>query len=172
MIMKRLSFAVILALASGSMAYSSVGTSMVSDSETTSTTETVANDYVDFFFNGLSFKIPQGMPVNMEGNEALVKSVDGSFGLSFKMEKDAKATPTGAYELCKRVVTDLHLQEAKLSKVNINGLEGACVEGKIEGMRVAVEVLDAGKRYLKAIAIFDDSHADAAKEALTAIKKN
>lgn len=137
-----------------------------------SAAENVTNDYVDFFFNGFTMKVPQGMPVNMEGNEALVKSPDGTFGLSLKIEKDAKATAVGAYELCKRVVTDLHLQEAKLTKVSVNGMEGACVEGKLEGMGVGVEILDAGKRYLKAIAIYNDTHADDAKTALMSIKKD
>lgn len=158
-----------LLLAAGGM---TAGVHAQTTDEVIAETLTSANDYVDFFFNGYTFKVPQGMPVNMEGNEAVVKSPDGSFGLSVKIEKDSKASANGAYEICKRVVTDLHLQEAKLTKVSVNGLEGACVEGKLEGMHVGVEVLDGGKRYIKAIAIYDASHLDAAKQTLMSVKKD
>lgn len=168
--MKRTAFILALLLAAGGATASAQ--QPISKTVVTMDTPTPSLDYVDFFFNGYTIKVPQGMPVNMDGNEAVVKSADGTFGLSIKIEKDAKASANGAYELCKRVVTDLHLQEAKLTKVNINGLEGACVEGNLEGMHVGVEVLDGGKRYIKAIAIFDASHTDAAKQALMSIRKD
>lgn len=135
-------------------------------------TENPANNYVDFFFNGFTFKIPQGMPVNMEGTEATIKNTNGTFGVSIKSEKDANASAQGAYGICQRAVTDLHLIEAKLTKVNINGLEGAVVEGKLEGTNVAIEVLNGGKKYLKTIIIYDDSNLSQAKTILTSIKKD
>lgn len=136
------------------------------------TTAEAATEYVDFFFNGLSLKVPQGAPISMEGNEAVLKTPDGSFGFSLKTEKDKKASATGAYELCKRVVTDLHIQQAQLTKVNINGLEGACVDGTLEGVHVAVTVLADGHRYVKLVVICAPSHASWARTVIQSVRKN
>lgn len=133
--------------------------------------ESVSQDYVDFFFNGFVFKIPQNVSVNMEGQEATIKSNDGTFGVSIKTEKDSKATAQGAYEICQRSASELHLKQPKLTKISINGLEGASVEGELEGMNVAVEVLDAGKRYLKVIVLYTDAHVQDAKTVLTSAVK-
>lgn len=139
--------------------------------ETESVTSVSTSEYVDLFFNGFTMQIPQGLPVNMEGNNATMKNPDGSFGLSLDIEKNKDARPQGAYEITQRLVTDLHIQGAKLSKVKVNGMEGAVLEGKIEGANVAVEVLDAGKKYVKLVAIYTDARAADAKKALLSIRK-
>ena len=162
--MKKVILAIALALICGSFA------SMAQDSNV-GVAQTTSNDYVDFFFNGYNFKIPQGLPVNMENNEATVRNSDGTFGISIKSEKDTKASAAGAYEICKRTVTDLHLGDAKLSKVNIYGLEGARVTGNLEGMHVAVEILDTGKRYMKIVTIYTDAHTADAETLLSEITK-
>lgn len=129
----------------------------VSEEETVAATadggEDADTDFVELYYNGVTLKVPQGAPVDMNSKEAVLKTADGSFGLSLKVEKEPKSSPQGAYEICQRLVTDLNLRQSQLSKVSINGLQGACVDGSLEGSHVAVLVLDAGKRYVKLVVI-------------------
>lgn len=167
--MKHLLIAISLLLTSASAGLSAHASEMPQMSNQETAID--GSHYTDLFVSGYVFKVPKGVPADVSKNEVVMKNSDGTFGLSIRMKKNDKASANGAYDICKQAAKELHIEGATVSKVRINGLEGATVEGQIEGMNVAVEVLNLGGRYLQATSIYTDAHAEEAKTILTSVRK-
>lgn len=104
-------------------------------------------------YEGFELLVPAEAEMHDTGKSAIVKCPDGTFGLSLQVTKDKKAGTEAAVQLCRRMVTDLKISGATLSRVTMHGLSGARVRGTAEGAPITVLVLDGGKRFFQAVAI-------------------
>lgn len=111
-------------------------------------------------YKGFSMLIPSGSDVNLTDKEAIVKYTDGTYGMSVKVESDKDASASAAVQICRRLVNDLDVRGAKVSRVLIHGMSGGRLEGYVEGAPINVVVLDAGKKYLKLVIINTPNRSD------------
>lgn len=156
------------------MAFASIAPMSVAASGASTTASEKQNSelmFSEFSFGGVSLLVPENMSVSMDSQHAIIKKADGKFGVSIEIEKDKNASSQGSYEVCQRLVTAMHIEGAMLSRVKVGGMEGAIMEGKLDGANVAVEVLNGGKKYIKVVAIYADEYADVAKTVLQSIRK-
>ncbi|MCM1005524.1 MAG: hypothetical protein NC402_04430 [Prevotella sp.] len=120
----------------------------------------VEGSFFKFEYQGFSMMIPANNEVEMSAKEAVVKSPDGTFGMSVKVEKDKSASANTAVEMCRRMVNELDVKGAKVSRVIIHGMQGGKLEGITEGIPVTVLILNAGGKYFKMVIINTPDHAD------------
>ena len=93
----------------------------------------VAGTFSRFNYDGFTMLVPSGTLISKSDQEAVVKAADGTFGLSLKVEKDAAASPEAALQLCSRLVSDLRIKGARVTRVSIHGMAGGRVQGTVEG---------------------------------------
>lgn len=125
----------------------------VSVSEENVAVTPVEGSFSQLDYKGFSMLIPSNSQVNMTDNETIVKQPDGTYGMSVKVEIDKGASPTAAVQICRRLVNDLDVRGAKVSRVLVHGMTGGRLEGYAEGAPINVLVLDAGGKYLKLVII-------------------
>lgn len=126
-------------------------------------------DYADFNYQGFNIKVPAGCKIEMTSKEALLKSDDKTFGLSMKVEKDAKASGESAVQMCNRMIADLDIKGAQLNRLTNHGMNGARVQGTIEGAYINVVILDAGGKYVKLVIISAPEKASLAETIIDSI---
>lgn len=129
----------------------------VTQSETVTPVE---GNFSKFEYQGFSMMVPASSQIDMTAKEAIVKTNDGTFGMSVKVEKDKDAKTDAAVEMCRRMATDLDVKGARVTKVMIHGLQGGKLEGTTEGAPISVLILNAGGKYLKMVVINTPDHAD------------
>lgn len=122
-------------------------------------------------FEGFTMLIPSQSLVSETEKEAIVKMADGTYGMSVKIEEDRSASASAAVQICNRLVNDLDVKRAKVTRVIIHGMQGGRLEGTAEGAPVNVLVLDAGKKYLKLVIINTPAHADWANITIDSVNK-
>lgn len=127
--------------------------------EVTEQSQAECLDFQEFEYQGFKMNIPINSEVSMTTKEAIVKCKDGTFGMSLKIEKDKGATPNAAYEMCKRMVTELDVKDSKITKVMVHGMQGAKLEGVTEGAPVSVLILATKDKYVKMVIICTPEHA-------------
>lgn len=120
----------------------------------------VEGSFSRFDYQGFSMMIPSGSSVDMTSKEAIVKSNDGTFGMSVKVEKDKDASATAAVEMCRRMVSELDVRGAKVSRVMVHGMQGGRLEGMAEGAPMSVLILKSDDCYFKIVFINTPERAD------------
>lgn len=131
----------------------------------------VEGGFSRFEYQGFSFMVPSGATISEKDKEALVKCADGTFGMSVKVEKDKKASAQSAVEMCRRMVTELDVRGAKITKMLIHGMQGAKLEGMTEGIPVSVLILAVDGQYVKTVIINTPAHTDWVNIALDSITR-
>ncbi|MCM1320331.1 MAG: hypothetical protein NC217_08135 [Muribaculaceae bacterium] len=160
------------ALTMAVIALSPIGTAAQQPTETVIESVTpVEGNFSKFEYQGFSMMIPANNEIEMTTKEAIVKCIDGTFGMSVKVEKDSKASAAAAVQMCQRMVTDLDVKNAKVSRVIIHGMQGGRLEGVTEGAPINVVILDTGKQYLKMVIINTPDHADWVNITIDSINK-
>lgn len=124
----------------------------------TSETFTSQDSFTRFDYQGYTMSVPAGVQIDITGKEAILKSDDGTFGMSLKVEADKGASQSKALEMCRRMVTDLDVKNAQISRVSIHGLNGARLEGITEGAPISMLILAAHHQYLKMVIINTPEH--------------
>lgn len=109
--------------------------------------------FTKYDYQGYSFMIPAGSRVRATDAEAVIRTEDGTFGMSVKVESDRKASAGAAVELCRRMVRELDVKGAKVTRVLVHGLQGAKLEGQTEGLPITVFILAHDGRYVKMVLI-------------------
>lgn len=109
--------------------------------------------FTKYDYQGYSFMIPAESLVRATDTEAVIRTPDGTFGMSVKVERDRKAAPGAAVELCRRMVRELDVKGAKVTRVLVHGLQGAKLEGVTEGLPITVLILAHEGRYVKMVLI-------------------
>lgn len=131
----------------------------------------VEGNFSEFEYQGFTMLIPSNSTVDSTTKEAIVKCPDGTFGMSVKVEADKSASATSAVQLCRRMVTDLDVKNATISRVMIHGMKGGRLQGITEGAPINVVILDTGKKYLKMVIINTPDHADWVNITIDSINK-
>lgn len=120
----------------------------------------VEGSFSKFEYQGFSLMVPSASTVDMTTKEAVIKCNDGSFGMSIKVEKDKGASANAATEMCRRMVSELDVKGARITKMLIHGMQGAKLEGVTEGAPITVLILAVDKKYVKIVVINTPDHAD------------
>ena len=131
----------------------------------------VAGTFSRFNYDGFTMLVPSGTLISKSDQEAVVKAADGTFGLSLKVEKDAAASPEAALQLCSRLVSDLRIKGARVTRVSIHGMAGGRVQGTVEGAPISVVVLDGSGKYVKLVVINMPDRADWADMAIDSLSR-
>ncbi len=96
--------------------------------------------YIPLSYNGFNFDIPAGSIVE-KGSTILVKYPDGSFGLSISNVESEGGGQQAAFLTCRRLATQLKLEDASVRKETIGGVDGAVAKGRLEDRDVTVIIL-------------------------------
>lgn len=96
--------------------------------------------YIPLSYNGFNFDIPAGSIVE-KGSTILVKYPDGSFGLSISNVESEGGGQQAAFLTCRRLATQLKLEDANVRKETIAGVNGAIARGMLEDREVTVIIL-------------------------------
>lgn len=96
--------------------------------------------YISLDYAGFEFEVPAGSIVE-KGSNMLVKYPDGSFGVSMSNVEKRGANQKIAYEVCRRLATQMHLPNPVVQKVKYGKCGGAKASGELEGQKVTVLVL-------------------------------
>lgn len=106
-----------------------------------------------FEYEGFTLSIPTEAVVTQKEGTAIVKAADGTFGMSIEVKADKKAREEAAVQICRRMVSELGISDARLQRVMVHGLKGARVMGRSQGAPITVLVLDGGKKYLQIVVL-------------------
>lgn len=131
----------------------------------------IKDRFSNFEYQGFTLMVPSDNEIHVTDKEAVVKCTDGTYGLSVKVEKDRGATANAAVEMCRRMVTELDVKNAKISRVIIHGMQGGKLEGVTEGAPITVLILDAGSKYFKLVIINTPNHADWVNITIDSVNK-
>ena len=97
------------------------------------------NWFINMDYAGFNFELPAGTVVQ-KGSSLIAKYPDGSFGVS--MSNIAKPSRQKyAYEICRRNVEEMKLENASVEKVKYGKCAGAKASGTLEGSKVTILVL-------------------------------
>ncbi len=128
--------------------------------------------YSQFHFNKFVIDVPSTQTVDIENNEAIVKTPDGQFGFSLKIEKANRTSIEGALEICQLVTKELKMNNADIKAVTINGLNGARVKATMDDALLNIVVLtDGGKRYVKLVVVSTPEQAAKADHVINSLKQ-
>ena len=116
--------------------------------------------FKSFEYQGFTMQVPANCEANISKKEAVLKCIDGTFGMSIKVEKDKNASPNAAVEMCRRMVRELDVKNSKITKVMIHGMQVGKLEGTTEGAPISVLILAVKGKYLKMVIINTPEHAD------------
>lgn len=122
-------------------------------------------DYADF-----EFELPSGLLVD-KGPRFLAKSQDGSFGVSMTNEHREGVNQKIAYEIARRMATELNVTDAKVNKVKYGKCSGACATGSLEGSDVTLLVLPYGDEQVTAVILSAPSHRNWTDHFLQTLKR-
>lgn len=127
---------------------------------------------VNIVFDKYMLTAPSNLSITGDNNSPAViyKTNDGSLGISVQVDLDKKVGEKGALKLCKSMANGFKMNDAKSSKVNIHGMHGATVSGKLEGRAITIAVLADGNRYIKVVVISTPSLAAEAREIVYSIR--
>lgn len=96
--------------------------------------------YVNMDYAGFEFELPAGIVVD-KGSSLVAKYPDGTFGVSMSNETEHGTNQKIAFELCRRLATELKLPNPKVNKVCFGRSNGAKATGMLEGTEVTILVL-------------------------------
>ena len=96
--------------------------------------------FIPLSYNGFNFDIPAGSIVE-KGSTILVKYPDGSFGLSITNVESEGGGQQGAFLTCRKLASQLKLENQVVKKETIGGVDGAIAKGTLEGREVTVIIL-------------------------------
>jgi hypothetical protein len=118
------------------------------------------DSFTKFEYQGFVFAIPASVRMNETSKEAIGKCEDGTFGMSIKVEKDKAASGNAAVEMCRRMVTELSVADARVTKLLVHGMVGAKMEGNVEGSPLTMLILAADGKFVKVVIINTPQRAD------------
>ena len=96
--------------------------------------------YVNMDYADYEFELPAGVVVD-KGSSLIAKYPDGTFGLSMSNESEKGSNQKIAFEICRRMSTELKLQDTHVDKVKYGKCNGAKATGSMEGRNVTILVL-------------------------------
>lgn len=96
--------------------------------------------YVNMDYAGYEFELPAGVVVD-KGSSLVSKYPDGTFGLSMSNESGKGSNQKIAFEICRRMATELDLQDTHVDKVKYGKCNGAKATGGMESRDVTILVL-------------------------------
>ena len=108
--------------------------------------------------DGVSFEAPDSC-IELHGNGLTVKYPDGTFGVSLSTEPRRGSDQKRCLQLCKSLAAKMHIKDAEVKKVKINGKNGAVASGFLESQRVSIAILPDGNKELTCIVMNDPSRA-------------
>lgn len=121
-------------------------------------------------FKGFEIKVPADALVE-EDDRLVVKLSDGTLGASLSVAS-AKGSDR---KRCLRMVSDLasrlHIRDAKVRKVKVNGMQGAIASGILESQQVSVLMLPSKGKELTCIIMNDASRASMAERMIGSLSR-
>lgn len=133
---------------------------MPQDSQDSSFITPIQGSFSKFEYQGFTMLIPAPSDTRTTPDEAIIKTPDGTLGMSLKIESDRGATPEAALQMCRRMATELHVKGATVSHLSIHGLRGARLQGTTEGLPITVLILADKGKYLKLVIIHTPEQSD------------
>lgn len=153
MIQKKVMAALALAMMSGMVSHAqeikeSAGPDLTGDMTTAPAVhreDVVGKDgqaewYINMDYAGYEFELPAGIMVD-KGSSFVAKYPDGSFGLSMSNESEKGTNQKIAFEICRRMATELKIPNPHVDKVKYGKCNGAKATGELEGSKVTILVL-------------------------------
>lgn len=126
-------------------------------SQETSTTDTPW--FLSLDYAGFGFEIPAGSIVE-KGSTLMARYPDGSFGVSMSNQEVRGSDQRRAFELCRMLATQMHLDNPEVKKVTIGGVKGAKAVGGLEGRTVTVLILPTNDQELTTVIMASDNRQD------------
>ena len=120
-------------------------------------------------YDGYEFEVPAGCSVT-KGPKLLVKSNDGTFGVSMT-SKDDYIDQKVALETCKRLAYYNRLEKPFFAKANFGKAKGAKATGISDGMLVTIVVLPGDGRETTVVMLADPSRKDWSDRFISSLKK-
>lgn len=101
---------------------------------------TATDWFVTIDYNGYEFEIPAGCLVE-KGPTVVAKYPDGTFGVSMSNVESIGTSQRNCIEVCKRLVKQLKLKDAKIENKKVGKVEGAKATGEFDGTLVTILIL-------------------------------
>ena len=108
----------------------------------------IQGNFSKFEYKGYRMLIPSPAETRATEQEAVIKTADGTLGMSLKIESDKGASADAAIQMCRRMAGELLVKGAAVAHLSIHGLRGARLTGTAEGVPVTVLILAAKGEYL------------------------
>lgn len=121
-------------------------------------------------YKGFEFEIPRDSRVAIDRN-LVARHPDGSFGVSMMVEEAIGTTQKRAVDLCRGIAGQLKLRDAEVSKIKVNGINGAIAKGKINDQDVAVLLLPYNGKEMTAVIMADKEHKDWSDRYMRTLRK-
>lgn len=127
-----------------------------------------ANWFIPLDYGGFEFEIPAGSVVKKD-SKLLVTYPDASFGVS--MENEAVGINQKiAFEKVRSYATRYKLEDAKVEKVNVAGVNGAKATGKLENMQVTILILPVNDQQVTTVIMATPERSDWANHFIDSFK--
>ena len=104
------------------------------------------------------------------GNGLTVKYPDGTFGVSVSVESRRGSDQKRCLQLCRKLASQMHIKDAQVTKVKINGKNGAVASGFLESQRVSIAILPSGSKEITCIVMNDPTRAPWADRVLRTLR--
>ena len=116
-----------------------------------------------------SCEVPYGAEIsNARGVKAAYP--DGSFATMLTVEEGKGYNQKRAFDLCRDTARTLQMNGTKVSKVKIDGMDGAMATGELEKLHVTLVVLPARNSQLTCLMLNSDVRSEWADNVLRTLK--
>lgn len=129
-----------------------------------------AHWYIPLSYAGFNFEIPAGSLVD-KGSKIVVKYPDGSFGVSMENEEFRSGNQKIAFEKARSYAKRYELQDAKVTKVTIDGVKGAQASGMLENHLVTILILPVNDQQLTTVIMATPNRQEWADHFLGSLKR-
>lgn len=118
---------------------------------------------------GFSCEVPYGAETSMaQGLKAAYP--DGSFATMLTVEEGRGYNQKRALDICRDTARTLQMSDTKVSKVKINGINGAMATGELENLHVTLVVLPSNDAQLTCLMLNSDVRSEWADNVLRTLK--
>ncbi|MDE6670281.1 MAG: hypothetical protein K2K26_11455 [Muribaculaceae bacterium] len=118
---------------------------------------------------GFGCEVPYGAEISMaQGLKAAYP--DGSFATMLTVEEGRGYNQKRALDICRDTARTLQMSDTKVSKVKINGINGAIATGELENLHVTLVVLPSNDAQLTCLMLNSDVRSEWADNVLRTLK--